>query len=228
MNYNIFSYKDDLSNYENNSYKNIIFNNLNNKVEIKNQLKKELLSYLKSMNIKKSNHIFIVGLGNDNHTADSIGPKTLKHIRVNSYLEKLGIKIIGNKVSALEPGVLGETGIITERIISSVSKEIKPDLVILIDSFVSDDINNLNKCIHINNIGLNPASGLSSLNKTIDKKLLGIPVLVIGVVTSILVKFTNGCENYIPYLLCTKDIDEYVYNISKIIGEGINEVISDL
>lgn len=228
MNFNVYSYKNDLSSYSDNEYKNILFDNLNNVPKIKKSIKKELLNFLYKMNINNKSHIFIVGLGNDNHTADSIGPKVLKHINVNSYLDSIGIKIIGNKVSALEPGVLGETGIITEKIIQSVSNEINPDIIILIDSFVSDDIKYLNKCIHINNVGINPGCGLNGINKSINKDILGIPVIVIGVVTSILIKFTNKDSSFTPYLLSTKDIDEYVISISKIIGESINETINDL
>ena len=227
-NYNIYPYRSDLVD-NNNSYKTIFFNNLNNKDKIKNELKDELFLFFKGMNITKKDHIFIIGLGNDNHTADSIGPKTLKHIQVNSYLENIGIKINGNKVSALEPGVLGETGILTEKIISSVANEIKPNLIILIDSFVSDDIKYLNKSIQINNIGLNPGSGLKGISSRIDKETFGIPIIVIGVTTAIEVKFTNEENiNYIPYLLSPKDVDEYVNNISIIIGNSINEAINSL
>ena len=187
-----------------------------------------MFDFLKTMNISKKDHIFIVGLGNDNHTADSIGPKALKHIKVNSYLENMGIKIKANKVSALEPGVLGETGILTEKIIKSVCKEIKPDLIILIDSLVSDDINYLNKVVQINNWGLSPGSGIKGINSKIDKDTLGIPVISIGAVTAVEIKFTNNNKNYIPYILSTKDIDQYVHDISSIIGKAINEAINDL
>ena len=145
------------------------------------------------------------------------------------YRKNLGIKITGNKISALEPGVLGETGILTEKIIYSVKEEIKPDLIILIDSFVSNDINYLNKSIVVTDSGLNKGGGLNGINTRIDKNSLGIPVLVIGVTTAVLIKFSKDEDaNLIPYLLSTKDIDEYVYNVSKIIGESINEVINDL
>jgi len=250
-NYNIYPYRTDLifsnqniidinnnqteinilSNiYKENIYKTILFNNLNNTKNIENALSKEILFFFNSMNIHKNSHIFIVGLGNINHTADSTGPKVLKHIKVNSYLENIGIKISGNKVSALEPGVLGETGILTEKIIKSVSNEIKPDLIILIDSYVSDNISYLNKTIQINNSGISPGSGIKGINTKIDKKSLGIPVLVIGVTTAIEIKFTNDTNNnnFIPYLLSTKDIDEFIDNISKIIGNSINKSINDL
>ena len=219
---NIYSCRTDIVLNDDN-YRTIFYNNLNDKDIIKNSLKKELIYFLNKIDINKKDHIFIIGLGNDNHTADSIGPNTLKYIKVNSYLENIGIKINGNKISALEPGVLGETGIVTEKIIYSVSKEIKPNLIILIDSFVSDNINDLNKTIQINNIGIKSGCGIKGINTTIDKNSLGIPIIVIGVVTCVEFKIDN-----MPYILSTKDIDEYVSNISKIIGYSINEVINDL
>ena len=207
-------------------YKTIFFNNEYN---IINALSNQLVYFFNNLNITKKDHIFIIGLGNENHTADSVGPKSLKNIRVNSFLENLGIEIIDNKVSALSPGVLGETGIITERIIKSVSNEIKPNLIILIDSFVSNNINYLNKTIEINNVGLNPGSGLKGIDFKIDKNSLNIPIIVIGVTTAIEIKFSDNNDfNYIPYLLSTNNIDEYVDKISSIIGKSINKAINDL
>ena len=121
-NYNIYPYRNDLVFSDEKNYRTIYFNNLNNKNNIKNKLKNEIVYFFNKMNICKNNHIFVVGLGNINHTADSVGPKVLKYINVNSYLENIGIKINGNKVSALEPGVLGETGILTEKIMYSFSE----------------------------------------------------------------------------------------------------------
>ena len=207
-------------------YKTIFFNNLEN---VENILKLEIQHFFDKLNIKKGNHIFVVGLGNDNHTADSVGPKTLKHIKVNSYLKNLEIETDKTIVSALEPGVLGETGIMTNKIIKSVVDEIKPDLVILIDSFVSGNINYLNKTIEVTDFGLNPGGGLKGINEKIDNETLGIPVIVIGVTTSIEVKFTNEeNKNFIPYLLSSKDVDDYVNKISLIVGESINASIDDL
>lgn len=210
-----------------NFYKTIWFSTLNHKEELKKTLKNEILTFFKYLNINNKQHIFIVGLGNENHTVDSVGPRTLKYIKVNSYLENLGIEIIGNKISALEPGVLGETGILTERIIKSIVDDIKPDLVILIDSFVSNDINYLNKTIEITNAGIYSGSGLKIINSCIDKCSLGVPTLVIGVTTAIELSFSKD-KSVTPYLLSSNDIDSYVSDISKIIGESINDAILDL
>lgn len=198
-------------------YKTIEFSSLGN---IKTILKKELLNSLKIYSINKDSHFFIVGLGNDNHTADSVGPKVLKYIVANSYLENLDIKLNVPKISFLEPGVLGETGIETKRIIESVMLEIKPDIIILIDAYVSSDIKYLNKCIQITNEGITPGSGLHGINKEISENTLGIPILVIGIPTAIEMVIDDK-----TYFLSTKDIDSYIANISKIIGEAIQDVL---
>lgn len=216
---NIISYE------ENNFFYHIIkFNNINDKLTIKNNLIKVLKESIKALNIKKNSHFLIVGLGNDNHTADSVGPKVLKHIKVNSHLINLGITNFKTKISALEPGVLGETGIETTKIITSVTEEINPDFIIFIDSYVSEDIKYLNKSIQITNEGITPGSGLGCYNLELNNKILGIPVLVIGIPTAIEVSFDND----INYILSTKDIDSYVLEISTIIGQSINNVLYHL
>lgn len=204
-------------------YKTIFFDNLFNNFEIKKTLKNQIIYFIKKMGISKDKHFFIVGLGNENHTADSIGPKVIKYINVNSHFEDMGIHINNAKISALEPGVLGQTGINTKRIIESVVEEIKPNIVILIDSYVSKNIDYLNHTIQITNEGIIPGSGLKSINSEISYKTLKIPVLVIGVTTAIEIK-----NNHISYILSSKDIDDYVSQISKIIGETINDTLYHL
>ena len=232
--YNIYSYQNDLlftdeiidnkikviENKDNYIHRTIVFNKINKKLKL--ILIDELLFFLK----KKKEHILVIGLGSESHTSDSVGPNTIKHIKVNAHLENLGIKLNRTKVSALIPGVLGETGILTEQTIKSIVKEIKPDYVILIDSFVSNDINYLNHTIEINDCGIMPGIGIKGLSSCINKETINVPILVIGVTTSILIRLSNNDKNFISYLLSTKDIDEYVYNISKLIGECINIAIN--
>lgn len=186
---------------------------------LKEQVTNELLFFLKKNTSCK--HILIVGLGNDNYTADSIGPNVLKYIKVNYSFNNYSIK-----VSALEPGVLKETGIVTFQIIKSLVEEIKPDLIILIDAFISDNIDDLNKTIIISNSGLKSGIGIKELNEEISDKTLHTKVVTIGVPTAIELKLKKKKDNFLPYILSTKDIDDYVINISKLIGESINNAIS--
>lgn len=238
-NYNIYPYQNDLNFNEkliqeininilekrknNKIYKTILFKEINN--ELENIIIEEILFFLKK--IIKKDSILIVGMGSEHFTADSIGPNVINHIKVNAYLENLGIKLKKTKISTLKPGVLGETGILSEKTISSITKEIKPDLVIIIDSFVSDNIAYLNHSIEINNYGISPGIGIKGINSFINQKKLGVPILVIGITTSLLIKFENQ-KHAIPYLLSTKDIDEYILKISELMGNCLNKAIDSL
>ena len=239
MNYNFNTCKSDLlcsnellvnidktkiNNFDNGYYKIIVFNNLNDKNTLRKEIMNELLFYFKKYNINRDKHILVVGIGNDNYIADSVGPRTLKHIKVNAFLAVMGHKLNVVMVSALEPGVFGETGILTGATIKSVVKEINPDMVILIDSLVTDNINYTNKCIQITDCGLSSNNGISELEFDINKKTLGVPVLLIGVATALLVKFNEDNGNR-QYILTTKDVDKYVNDISLIIGQAINTSI---
>lgn len=200
-------------------YKTILFNQLDTiNSDLKTILKEQIILSLRQLNVN-NNHTFIVGLGNDNHTADSVGCRCLKFIKSNAFLEELGVSL-NRKVSALEPGTLIETGIDTKRIIESIVKDIKPDIIILIDSYVTNDFEHLNKCIQITNEGITPGSGLRGYQEEISLNTIGVPILVIGVPTAIEIKKSN-CN----YFLSTKNIDSYVRTISKIIGEAISEVL---
>lgn len=208
--------------YTNNNYlyHTIKYNIINKK--LKNIIKKEIMFFLNYLNISNKDHIFIIGLGNDSFTADSIGPKTIKHITPNAHLYD---SIITNnpKISVLEPSVVGITGINTSKIIKSISKVIKPNLVILIDSFVTNNINNLNKTITITNEGIIPGSGIKSNNNEISYKTLNTKVLTIGIPTAL--EITNYKNSNNTLLMSTNDIDEYVCIIGEVLGKSINEVL---
>jgi len=206
-------------------YKTIVFDEVNE--ELLDILTEEVSSFFEMFNMSKSSHIFVVGLGNENYTADAVGPLVLKHVNVNSYLEVLGINIDGVKVSALEPGVLSTTGIPTKETVKSVVRSINPDFIILIDAFVVNSTDYLNKTIVLNDIGLSIGSGLIGINEEINSMVLGVPTMVIGVPTAIEVRFGMD-SNYKPYLLSTQNIDTYVMKISEIIGTSINRAINNL
>ena len=208
--------------YFNNNYiyHTIKYNIINKR--LKNVIKKELIFFLNYLNIKNKEHILIVGLGNESLTSDSIGPKTIKYITPNSHIYN---NMITNskKISVLEPNVIGNTGINTNTIIKAISKIIKPDLIILIDSFITNNINNLNKTITITNQGIIPGSGIKSNNNEISKQTLGIKILTIGIPTALEINNYKNSKNTL--IMSTNDIDEYVNTISNILGNSINEIL---
>ena len=148
-------------------------------------VKKVLINELKKIiNVKKNSLGLVVGLGNDKSTADSLGPLTVNNIIVTNHIFLLD-KLSDNykRVSAINPGVMGETGIETADIIESIVDKIKPDYLIVIDSLASKSIERLNKTIQITNTGIHPGSGIGNKRKEISYDTLNIPVIAIGVPT---------------------------------------------
>lgn len=201
-------------------YHTIKYNVINKK--LKNIIKKELLYFFELLNINNSNHILVVGLGNDSITADAVGPNSIKYINANSHIYN-NIFTNSYKVSVLEPSVLGKTGIDTLSIVKSITKLIKPDLIIFIDSFVTNDIKNLNKTIIITNEGIIPGSGIRNNNSDLSYKTLKCKIISIGLPTAL--EISNYKNSNINLIMSTNNIDEYVNNISEMLGNSLNEVL---
>ena len=87
------------------------------------------------------------------------------------------------KVSAINPGVMGQTGIETSDIILSIVEKIKPDFLIVIDSLASGSIERVNKTIQMTDTGIHPGSGIGNSRKEISKEKINIPVIAIGIPT---------------------------------------------
>ena len=126
----------------------------------------------------------IVGLGNENSTPDSLGPKVVAKVLVTRHLFMIGNVEQGYRcVSALSPGVLGQTGLETSEMVKSVVDSFKPDFVIVIDALASQSIERVNKTIQLTNTGIHPGSGVGNSRKEISRETLGIPCIAIGVPT---------------------------------------------
>lgn len=155
-----------------------------NRENVKQQFTKCLKQLLDKCNIKKEDSCLIVGLGNRKSTPDALGPLTIDQILVTNHLFILDHPEEGFRpVSAITPGVMGETGIETSDIIQSVIHTIKPNFVIAIDALASQSITRINTTIQMSNTGIHPGSGIGNSRKELSQETLGIPVIAIGVPT---------------------------------------------
>lgn len=138
----------------------------------------------KLLKLNKNSFGLVVGLGNDKSTPDSLGPLVVNDIIVTNHLYLLN-ELSDNykRLAAINPGVMGETGIETSDIIESIVKKINPSYLIVIDSLASKSIERLNKTIQITDTGIHPGSGIGNKRKEISLETLGIPVIAIGVPT---------------------------------------------
>jgi len=147
-------------------------------VKTMTQILKEIIK------IKDDELGLIVGLGNDKSTPDSLGPLVVNNIIVTNHLYLLNeLSKNYKRIAAINPGVMGKTGIETSDIIESVVKKIMPNYLIIIDSLASKSIERLNKTIQITNTGIHPGSGIGNKRKEISYETLNIPVIAIGIPT---------------------------------------------
>lgn len=134
--------------------------------------------------IDKKGDILIVGLGNAYVTPDSLGPKVVKDIDITRHLLKYAPEYIDKEtrpVTAIAPGVLGTTGIETVEIIKGIVDNIKPKLIIVIDSLSSKSIERISSTVQIADTGIVPGAGVGNARNEISQNTLGIPVIAIGV-----------------------------------------------
>ncbi len=131
-----------------------------------------------------SGSVLIAGLGNRMVTPDALGPEVCdkvfvtRHIR--EYVPEAVDERMGN-VSAISPGVLGVTGLETGEIVAGIAQNIKPTLVIAIDSLAARNIDRVRTTIQIADTGISPGAGIGNKRKALDRDTLGVPVLAIGV-----------------------------------------------
>ncbi len=136
--------------------------------------------------IAPNSSILVVGLGNEDTTADSIGPKVVKNLKLTRHILKYKPELLEEgtrEISAISPGVLGTTGIETQEIVKAVVDKIDIAGVIVIDALASNDISRLLKTIQISDTGIAPGSGVQNKRKEISKETMGVPVIAIGVPT---------------------------------------------
>jgi len=165
--------------YETKSFKNM-------SEETRNQVIEILSENIKNIADLKRERILVVGLGNRNITADSLGPRTVDKIKVTrQYFKAYNKKFDDdyNEVCILAPGVLGITGIETIDTIVGVVQKIKPTLLIIIDALASRKMRRLCSVVQITNAGIEPGSGIGNMQGSLNEDTIGVKVIAIGVPT---------------------------------------------
>lgn len=132
--------------------------------------------------------VLVVGLGNREVTPDALGPYVADHLAVNRHIIKeygkyaMGMERV-NMISAIVPGVMGQTGMESSEIVRGIVAETHPDIVIAVDALAARNSRRLNRTVQIADTGIHPGSGVGNHRIGMTKESLGVPVIGIGVPT---------------------------------------------
>lgn len=200
--------------------------------------------------VKKERQVLVVGLGNREVTADSLGPHVADNLFVNRHVVmEFGPAAYNreemHRISCIVPGVMARTGMESAEIVHGIVKETKPDFLIAVDALAARSTRRLNRTIQVSTSGIYPGSGVGNHRNALTKDSLGVPVIAIGVPTVVdaativgdalerMEKDSGlqiigarehpGAVSELNNMYVTsKDIDETIKRLSFTVSEGIN------
>ncbi len=178
--------------------------------------------------------ILVVGLGNPELTPDAVGVLAAKRVNATMHLrhqdEHLFYSLECSEIAVITPGVTSKSGIEAAHIVRYICDRIHPDTVFVIDALAAGSPSRLGSTIQICNTGIHPGSGVGNGRLEISQRMLGVPVISIGVPTVInsqIFIVENGEARATTksegMFLCPHHIGEIVENAAKIVGGGINQ-----
>ena len=178
--------------------------------------------------------LLVAGLGNEEITPDSLGPKTAAKVFATRHITGELARATGldrlRPVAVMSTGVTGQTGIETGEYILSIVKRIRPNAVIAVDALASRRLERLGCTLQISDAGISPGA------------TLGVPVISIGVPTVVDLR-TLACdllgsefkrdkaESLVPdgrqMLVIPNEIDLLTERASRLIALSLNAAMQD-
>ena len=131
--------------------------------------------------------VLAVGLGNRSMTPDAVGPDTLRRLTVTRHLrahdEALFAALGCCELSALTPGVLGQTGMESGELVRMAAELTRPHLIVAVDALAARSCERLASTIQLSDGGISPGAGIGNHRMPLTRESMGCPVLGVGVPT---------------------------------------------
>lgn len=170
--------------------------------------------------------VLVAALGNPDITPDALGSLAASSILVTRHLKESGAEGFEafSSLALSRPGVLGSSGVESALQISLLCREIKPQLVIVIDALAGADLDRLCRCIQISDSGISPGSGVGNDRQELSRKTLGVPVISVGIPTVMDAGLIAG-DKMAGLFVTPRSIDSLVRCGARAIGYGINMAV---
>ncbi len=191
--------------------------------------------------------VLVVGLGNREITADAIGPLAVDELLVTRHLREREPGIFSRMdccaVSALSPGVLGQTGMEAAEVVAGAVRRSQTDAMIVIDALAARSCDRLACTVQLSDTGIAPGSGIGNDRCALTRESMGIPVIALGIPTvvdsSTLVcdalaragidrvdeRLQRILENGRRFYVSPKEADVITRRTATVIARAINRVL---
>lgn len=131
--------------------------------------------------------VLVAGLGNRDITADAVGPETVRRLSVTRHLKAVEGALFSTvglcEISALIPGVTGQTGLETVELVRGAVTAVHPDLVVAVDALAARSEERLMSTVQLSDAGIQPGAGIGNRRGALCKETVGVPVMALGVPT---------------------------------------------
>lgn len=117
-------------------------------------------------------------------------------------------------------GVVGNTGMESAEVVAGMVHTVHPDCVLVVDALAASSADRLGTTVQLSNAGIAPGSGVGNHRREISARVLGVPVVALGIPTVVSSRVLGGTaeEMYVT----PREIDQLINRGAKLLGMSIN------
>ena len=166
--------------------------------------------------------VLVVGLGNRAVTPDALGPTTADLVLATRHIGGEFARTAGlndlRPTAVITPGVLGQTGTESSETVRGVCREIHPAAVIVVDALAAGEVDRLGRTVQICDSGISPGSGVGNNRRPLNREVLGVPVIGVGVptVTDAILDGTT------PMMVTPREVDVMIARAARLLAMSIH------
>lgn len=167
--------------------------------------------------------VLVVGLGNRAVTPDALGPATAQLVLATRHIGGEFARAAGlndlRPTAVVAPGVLGQTGTESSETVRGVCREIHPGAVIVVDALAAGDAQRLGRTVQLCDSGISPGSGVGNDRRPLNREVLGVPVIGMGVPT-VTDAVMEGCDA--PMMVTPREVDIMISRAARLLAMSIH------
>ena len=168
----------------------------------------------------------VAALGNPDVTPDAVGPLAAQSVLVSRHLVRDPLFRSLCPTALCRTGVLAMTGMESAFQIRTLCSALHPDCVVVVDALAGSDPGGLCRSVQVSDAGIAPGSGVGNDREAIDRQLLGVPVVSVGVPTVTDASSLVQGSGLDTLFVTPRYIDSSVRQLGRLLGYGINAALT--